>query len=421
MMRAAKLACMIAGAAAAALAFCMPAGADTNYIRLTPSQTVALYGSSITMRLDNLQDVEFSYAGTSKEYVGSGAYGDKIPILTVMGVSSGNETYYKTILNQAEFVYYHARVRNWQYYAGTRFTATLRPMLAGISGYEGNFLFSYGGYNASPNNTTRQSTLLFNTTQGQKTYSTELGFSYTAVLKTALEPVSAFGTVSDGYTLAATFTAMYDNNAIMFPQQQQFDMDTITVTWASAGGIYDSAITGGYTDLYFAIQCPRIYDYTPPVVTTTTPAATTRRQYTVLPPQSTAPAYTVDLSTLESGVAAIVQQGVQANNTLDWIGNNAYIGVNNLAYIADRLDDIYAAMQQAGQIPVDSSGELMSGVRDGLTSYTTARIPDDATAGLTFWAWLMGKIMEQAWIAGLASLGACLAVTYFILFRGRNS
>lgn len=178
-----------------------------------------------------------------------------------------------------------------------------------------------------------------------------MGFSFPAVLKTALEPVSAFGTVSDDNILAATFTAMYDSNSIMFPQQPHFDLDTISVTWASAGGITGSAVTGGYTDLYFAIQCPRIYNYTPPVVTTTTPAATTRRQYTLQPPQSTAPAHTVDLSTLESGVAAIVQQGLQANNTLDWIGNNAYIGVNNLAYIADRLDDIYAAMQQAGQIP----------------------------------------------------------------------
>ena len=80
------------------------------------------------------------------------------------------------------------------------------------------------------------------------------------------------------------------------------------------------------------------------------------------------------------------------------------------------LNKIYEKMAQSGQIPID--GTFMQEVQNALTSYTTARIPTDAAAGLTFWAWLMGKIMEQAWMAELAALGSCLAVTYFILFRG---
>lgn len=185
-------------------------------------------------------------------------------------------------------------------------------------------------------------------------------------------------------------------------------------------GFASTVLDGTYLPLLL-IECPEISDYVP--VTTTT-VQTTRRDYTIVPPVFTGTQQTVDLSTLESGVAAIVQQEIEINNNLEWIGNNAMGAVNNLAYICNRLDDIYRDMVKSGQIaenlfPVDAT--FLASVENALTNYTTAKIPEDATSGLGFWAWVMGCIMDYAWFAGVCTLGAFLTVTYFILFRGRNS
>lgn len=107
---------------------------------------------------------------------------------------------------------------------------------------------------------------------------------------------------------------------------------------------------------FLVIGCPALYGYNPPVVTTTAPITTP------LPAVSgetgaTFTQQTVDLSNLESGVAAIVQQEIYNGDTLDWIGENQRRAVNNLATIIDQLNAIYAKMWSDGEITAESGLE----------------------------------------------------------------
>lgn len=417
---------LLAGVACGVSAFSLATFAaetvDNVSVRLTPEQTLALYGTTLTARRFEADttsqfndiDVQFTYAGVTSDWVGSGAYGQNIPVLGVTGVSSNNQAYYKTLLQSAPYLVYTYDIHNNSFYSGLRFSFNLQPRLSGITNYDGNFLFSVGGYQY-PYQQLQKSTALFTTTAGIKSFDTLLGTNYMATIQTYNSPVPAFGQTSNDNVLSCTFTTMYAENAVYFANER-YNLENIALSWKSAGGITTSAVTGGSTKVYLLIQCPEIWNYTPPAVTT---AATTRREYSVLPPQSTAPAYTADLSNLESGVAAIVEQGVEANNNLEWIGSNVYIGVNNLAHICNTLDSIYAEMQRQGAIPIN--GTFMDDLNNVLTSYTTARIPEDAAAGLTLFAKISEFFMEWPWIADLAFLGLALAVTYFVLFRGRNS
>lgn len=127
----------------------------------------------------------------------------------------------------------------------------------------------------------------------------------------------------------------------------------------SFGRIAFSPWVGHEYDAYtpfIVIGRPALYGYNPPVVTTTAPVTTP------LPAVSgeTGATYTqqtVDLSNLESGVAAIVQQEIYNGDTLDWIGENQRRAVNNLATIIDQLNAIYAKMWSDGEINADSGLE----------------------------------------------------------------
>lgn len=431
MKRAAKIAGSIAGAVAAALAIVLPVYAESATLTLTPNQTLALYGASFTADRysmgEYVSSVTFQYVGKTSDY-GSSQYGQNCSVLGFYNDSSVNTIGERAKINQYDYLIYKYDAHNWSSANSLNFTINIPADLQGITGYCGGFMVGVGDYQTAGTNYMYNSDVLYYTSKGQRQYYVNRNSNNGPVIAhIALSSPDSFGQVPDSDIVAVQYYVMQDPDMLRF-DGQEFNTVSFSINYGSAGGPSWSAVTGWSTALYVFLPCPVLYDYAVPSTTvpvTGTTAATTRpaatHRYTLVPPVSTAPAHTVDLSNLESGVAAIVQQGIDANNNLDWIGNNMYIGVNNLSYIANRLDDIYAAMQRAGKVPVDSTGDLINGVQSGLTSYTTARIPDDARDGLTFWAWLMSKIMAQAWIASLAALGGFLAVTYFILFRGRNS
>lgn len=189
---------------------------------------------------------------------------------------------------------------------------------------------------------------------------------------------------------------------------------------------YNGFLNGGYSPLLF-IQCPTLSDYVP----ATTPAVTARPRETMQPAQSTAAQVTVDLSTLESGVAAIVEQQVEMNNNLDWIGNNIFIGVNNLAYIANRLDDIFDNMVRNGDISLDLvaadrlqdlRSDIHGSIHDSLTTFTTAQIPNDASSGFSFYNDLFSRFTsgDLAFFGWLGGFSLVTLVLGWFLFKGRG-
>lgn len=432
-MRAAKIAGLLAGAALAVPAFCLAVSAEN--VILTQEQTAALYlrnsSASYYARLSDGTYREFNLSwevlstptitGNGSLFI-SGSYGDSSSAAQSYGTLWSNSDYVFVRLKWPTDVGIAPPVQGKDNYIQIDFDLSL----TGISGYYGNVLLTCGNYNRPSNNTgwavVGRSEYRYNTSVGTITQQTPSGSGgrpyriLTGLTQTA-------GLIPDDDKLYMYGSSV---NVPIMDSTEPADLTSLSVIWRSpcAWGYFDHTTYDTIPSFIIAIRTPLIYGYTPPATTSATTAATTRREYSVMPPQSTAPAHTVDLSNLESGVAAIVQQEQEINNNLEWIGNNVMGGVNNLAYICNRLDDIYRDMVKSGQIPLNLfpvDETFMNEVQNGLTSYTTAHIPDDARAGLTFWAWFMGKITEQAWIAELASLGACLAVTYFVLFRGRNS
>lgn len=433
MKRAAKLACMIAGAAAAVLAFSLCASAEN--VTLSQEQTAALYLRNASAKYYAKQSdgtfTEYNLAweilntptitGNGDLFI-SGAYGDNASFAQSYATAWGNSDYVFVRLKWPTASGIIPPVQSTNNYIKIDFDLSL----TGISGFYGNVLLTCGNYNRPSNNTSwavvGRSEYQYYTSTGIITQNTPVG--------TGGRPYRILTGLSQTAGLIPDDDKLYmygsSTSVPIIDSSSPADLSSLSVVWRSpcAWGYFDHTNYDTIPSFVIAIRTPQIYGYTPPVTTPAITVATTRREYSVLPPQSTAPAHTVDLSNLESGVAAIVQQELEINNNLEWIGYNVMGGVNNLAYICNRLDDIYRDMVKSGQIPVNlfpMDGTFMNDIQNGLTSYTTARIPTDAAAGLTFWAWFMGKIMEQAWISELAALGSCLAVTYFVLFRGRNS
>ena len=194
----------------------------------------------------------------------------------------------------------------------------------------------------------------------------------------------------------------------------------------------DFLFTQGLKVPLLLIECPTISDYVPvttaPPVTTTAPA-TTRREYPLGGAQTAAPVQTVDLSYLESGVVAIVEQQLEMNNNLDWIGNNVMIGVNNLAYIANRLDDIYNRMWNEGELNLEygfappTNQNLHDFVVSALATHTNtvSESSYNLRGGMSTYFDIGNSLLSsplfQPFVL-VAAVGLALAVLAFVLFRG---
>lgn len=424
----------IAGAAAAVLAFCVPAFAEST-LRLTPAQSLALYGGTISADRYEwgtfVETVSFDYVGKTSDY-GSSAYGENCSVLSIYNDPQTNISGQRALINQYDYLIYRYVAHNWQTNNSLQFSINIPAELEGITGYAGGIMVSCGGYNTYGTDYMYAMDCVYYTNKGSKTVDCNRNSNNGPVIAhIAMAQPDAFGVVNDKDIVAVQYFAMQDPEYLHY-DGLEFDLTNFRINYGHSSGNGQSMVTGYNTYLYIMLPCPVLYDYdvpatTAPTVSTTTttitrPAVTQR--YTLAPPLSTAPVHTVDLSNLESGVAAIVQQGIDANNNLDWIGNNMYIGVNNLSYIANRLDDIYDAMLKAGEVPVNGSDtqDMIAAVGSALGEYTTARIPDDATQGVRFWAAIVKFLYDDlGWAAGLAAFGLAMSLTCWILFRGRNA
>lgn len=182
-------------------------------------------------------------------------------------------------------------------------------------------------------------------------------------------------------------------------------------------------------DVAIIIGCPAISQYEPNAVVTTAPRVTTAPSVTTTRKVTgtAAPAYTyvtqepLDLSNIESGIAQIIQQEYEQNQKLDWIGNNAEAAVYDLGLICDKLDAIYELMKEQGDIePVHTDADFAAWFQVALSSETTVRIPDEATDGLSFIAYLLTILQNVGWFAAMGALGLATGVAYWIIFKGRG-
>lgn len=175
---------------------------------------------------------------------------------------------------------------------------------------------------------------------------------------------------------------------------------------------------------FFMLSCPLLSDWEPPV--TTAPATTTIPRSTYDwggGVHATTPALTVDLSTIEE------QQRVQIeieNDTRNYSAGS-FQGIN---IIISQLDAIYSEMQARGEIAVDLlpapslpvNSDISDYINNNLDSFTTAQLPDATlTGGIGFIGKLVSWFTESfGWLWVLAALNLSLAVLSFAIFRSKG-
>lgn len=176
---------------------------------------------------------------------------------------------------------------------------------------------------------------------------------------------------------------------------------------------------------YFFVECPLLSDWSPPE--TTLPPVTTLPTYTTRPHDyshyATTPANTLDLSQIEENQR--IQIEIENDNRNFNAGS--YDGIN---IIIDQLNDIYSLMQARGEIAVDlldaphlpSDPSISRYVDDHLESFTTAQLPDETlTGGIGFIGKLVSWFTDSfGWLWVLAALNLSLAVLSFAIFRSKG-
>lgn len=361
--------------------------ASADSYTLTPSQTLALYGSSFTGSFYNKdtgihQDVSFSCVGsTDNVWLPPGAPdGLNLNIQGWGHVSSSYQTIYNSHAQSAPFLIYSGTVYNYVYNNTNNTTLSFHfPISLNISDYSGMFLYSTGS-RAYPHDissvSTQRSSLLFNTSfssiENRQNIISGNYASYMQIPDTG--EYNYIGTVPDDNMMQMQFFSLYGDSSLHSSDNSLFTLSNLQVDLArSAGHVYPTVNT--YCIVYFLIQCPTLESYSPPVVTTTTtPAVTTRSPYTgeyfVTTPQ-----FTYDLSPLETN--QLNQIRIQ-NEQLQYEAG-VFDGIN---IIIQQLNDIYNRMVQSGEIPVDLVGgfdwsvntDVQNYVNNAVTSFTMAQI-----------------------------------------------
>lgn len=227
------------------------------------------------------------------------------------------------------------------------------------------------------------------------------------------------------------YSTVFDVSAMHFSLN---NVQALSVEGSGDFGFYDnfggvSFAIDGYVP-FIIIGRPKIYGYVPPE--TTTAPATTRDPSgvgvgTAVPYVTPEP---VNLSTLESGVQAIVGEQIDANANLDWIGRNIYTSTNNLAYICDMLDKIYAKMVASGEIawnpqlqtglqPSFYGTDVRSDMESIIAGHTTATVPTNINTQFvkSAFSYIWEEIPFACYLGGLSLV---LSVASWVIFKGRG-
>lgn len=422
---------------------------------LTPEQTAALFGSSFVAHYYDTSHNDLAMTGhligTSESINGS-------PGLFVSGTLQNNNTA-QTLAN-----YYSGK--NWILYGITfdnvassyeGFPDSLITIVfdnLGLSGISAS-TFNFGFVNArsglpSPD---REASNYYLWSRINKSsalfYTSDSLYTKYTMYESSTTPYITFSGLSQSFGVSPNndffgFSA-FNPQDVLSSASETFDLNKIQLEFRSPLQVQNAShsirIPGGTTGSYLVnnyyvllVMCPEIGGYTPPVVTTappqTTPQTTTQTM-TYGTAQTQKPAETVDLSHLESGVAAIVSEAQEANNNLEWIGENIYIGVNDLAYICNKLDAIYNKMWNAGEIPLNAGFEPphFDDLHDFAVSALQTRNPAvshavttyDMRQGFSAFFDIGGSLAGSPLLAPfilVSVVGLAMAVLSFVLFRG---
>lgn len=433
------------------LSFDSPVAADAvNGVQLNYQQTLALYGSSFTASCYSVYtqesfDLTFNYVCTAESWDESTSTFPQMPFRTVSAINNEIPLWYQYpglvyavacnpfSASGSGPLYNSFYVNSLPTYCNTSFSFPIN--LDGITQFSHNVFWCY---NSTINSRYDNSYAALQTSSGLIRTNASKFSSSSDFLARGYMPTKYHGpfeTVPVESKWLAFFAGILQEPVFNSPTTitgESFVCNTLGSVSDMAGeDLYGTTFTGSDLGIvYIIIGCPYLVGYNPPVETTTT--LTTRETgVTAALPVTASPAQTVDLSTLESGVAAIVQQEQFNGDTLDWIGQNTAIGVNNLYYICNMLDKIYDNMVNSGQIavdlvPADPLHTLSPSVHDGidaaLTNFTTSQIPQDASNGFSFYNTLYslftsGDLSFFGWLGIFSLITLTLG---WLIFKGRG-
>lgn len=458
-MRAAKIAGLIAGGAAALLAFPFLAGAET--IDLTEEQTVALYGTEFTANfhghfMDSYtsRQVTFHYVGKLSDFGymdNGGGFG---------GIQSNYmEQGMRADIANLRGCVYTASPSDWG--GGDFPTANSAPWNGSIDWANGNINLrmsvDIGGYT--------EMTQYIGWSTGTYNYYDDSHNGYYKGYQNSNGPyknvsgwrclnvagsgstVISSGNAIGGFTYAGVpycgFATMptyayYNNNPVDETRLTRFAFNRVFATTETTGlpisaiqiqtqvnqqSTVLSSSDAPTGDLWIIIGCPHIRDYVPASTTATTVQTTrytTRTGLTGLTGIGTTQTG-VDMSQISVDLREIIfnQRWQIAQNEV--ITENTRRIANNTDTIVQQLNAIYALLVQNGDLPVTTDDTMLAAIGSAIEGYTTAQIPEDPAQNIGFWVALVDFIMSRYQLAELAAFSVCAGVTGWILFRGRTS
>lgn len=307
--------------------------------------------------------------------------------------------------------------------------------ISGLNYYSGRILVSVGnGYRPSTTSAwaiVQRSDFQLNTSGGVITHQSIIGSSgRPSRIQTGLTK-GVEGVIPTDDILYMTS----DANMSWFDSAETRSITKLTTIWKSP-------VQWGYTDpighattnrpnsyiLY--IECPTLSSgYTPPATTPQTTVITTKPDIPAETAASKPVAGTVDLSNLESGVAALVSQNVDIYNDLEWIGGNVMIAANNLYSISQQLERIYKKMWDNGEIPLDAG--LNPPNYENLQNFAQSALVTRGTNSPAESTWNMQSGFAAFFTLGntfaraplfapfllVAGVGLAMGVLAFVLFR----
>lgn len=439
-------------AAIAASAFALNASADT--VKLTETQTLALYGTEIqglfyTDRTQSSPEViSFEYAGYLSEY---GFTGD--------GFTDGA-------------VYY----RNIGFMDNSRFVEDITSPDASYRAFAVDVLCNTGGvvYRA---NVTNLATIYPYGVYGNDAYNVQLHAPFSIRLQgiSSIKHAVAWSCDESSYGSGAPFcaynrqgvTTRYAGQSepefhVSAPGQSYANVhnparawlpmekitggnpDTMTVKWSKCIRCMWSpvdALGGGQDDftsesldaycvrdyspdgaslnaqryIYIIITCPELTDYNPPAETV--PPVTGETGLTGIGTTETG----TNLNDISGDLREIIynQRHQIAQNEV--INENMRRTANNTAQCVELLDKIYKQLVKMGEVPVTGT-DMWAAIDASIEGYTTARVPEEAENGITAWSSVIDIFLARfAWIAEIAVFSVVVGITGWILFRGRTS
>lgn len=439
-MTAAKLAGMIAGAAAAVSAFSMSAYAAP--VQLTPSQTLALYGDTLNVEYyagNNAtpENIEFHYAGTTLELLSDEQYQDGIrnPFSAIYNDTSGLNSLSSWKNGAPALIYrYGMTVDNWNEWHGDdgRANLTLNTSLT-IPNIKNIKQKIWWSAKIQPDSTP-QTPRAWGDTRNSWGY---VDAGVLGRIKQDAMTNEAFSVYNRSYTIGTLemwnhnnpvpaydlipFYGIQINIPAATPYDTQFDYNGADFHINSVNA-YD---TGYYPVLgysvFLMIQCPEIDgEFVGPTMPPTTTAATTTR----LKEPETAATYTtaVTIDNFADDIQEIIRNQRWQIYQQEIMIRNQQVQNNTLRDILDRLDAIYVKMVRDNDIPISTDSPMWQEMAGALTGMTTFTMPNNILQGLTFWADCSNELMTRFdWLVPLAAFSLTMLVIYYVLFKGRTS